>query len=88
MRLALANLFKFTRLTVYSMVRVGGGGQYRHGYGPKGKTSYRVCLMIDQVVLFHRSSSANLGKDRESSSQEDSSRCERKSRDAIDIIEC
>ena len=86
MRLALANLFKFTWLIVYSMARVGG--QYRHGYEPKGKTSYRVCLMIDQVVLFHRSSSANLDKDRESSSREDSSRCERKSRDAIDIGGC
>ena len=49
MRLALANLFKFTRLIVYSM---GGKGQYGRGYEPKGKTSYRVCLMFDQVVFF------------------------------------
>ena len=69
--LAIANLFKFTRLIVYSMAKVGG--QYRHGYEPKGKTSYRVRLMLDQVVFFHRSSSANLGKDRGSSSREDSS---------------
>ena len=43
MRLALANLFKFTRLIVYSM---GGKGQYGRGYEPKGKTRSGVRLKM------------------------------------------